>query len=357
MRRTLKNHGFTTVLILGSMAAGLFLRNSWGADASDELITLDPLCELPEARNPPLPLGNPAPSTRRMAELLAKFGENPGPSALDYMSDRKATLLAGKLANTTDPGEKLKLLLQIGIQDTQAGRPDRALNTFADLERFVAHSGAQLGPRDTADLRMCQAMAYLRLGEQENCQSTHNPVACIFPLEPKAYHLLPRGSRSAIARFNERLAQFPNDLSARWLLNLAHMTIGQYPDKVPQQFLIPPQAFASEYQMPRFRNVSAELGLDVNDLAGGVIIDDFDNDGLYDIVISAWDLQGQLRYYHNNGNGTFTERTSEAGLVGEVGALNIQQTDYNNDGLLDIWMLRGGWLGKAGRMPKSLLEE
>lgn len=45
----------------------------------------------------------------------------------------------------------------------------------------------------------------------------------------------------------------------------------------------------------------------------------------------------------------------EAGLVGEVGALNIQQTDYNNDGLLDIWMLRGGWLGKAGRMPSSLL--
>ena len=74
--------------------------------------------------------------------------------------------------------------------------------------------------------------------------------------------------------------------------------------------------------------------LDANDLAGGVIIDDFDNDGYYDLVISAWDLDGQLRYFHNNGDGTFTERTSEAGLVGEVGALNIQQTDYNNDGLL-----------------------
>jgi hypothetical protein len=101
--------------------------------------------------------------------------------------------------------------------------------------------------------------------------------------------------------------------------------------------------------------VSDGLGLDANDLAGGVIVDDFDNDGFYDIVISAWDLNGQLRYFHNNGNGTFTERTSEAGLVGEVGSLNIQQTDYNNDGLLDIWMLRGGWLGKAGRMPSSLL--
>jgi hypothetical protein len=84
-------------------------------------------------------------------------------------------------------------------------------------------------------------------------------------------------------------------------------------------------------------------------------VDDFDNDGLYDLVISAWDMNGQLRYFHNNGNATFTDRTSQAGLVGEVGALNIQQTDYNNDGLLDIWMLRGGWLGEAGRIPNSLL--
>jgi hypothetical protein len=62
-----------------------------------------------------------------------------------------------------------------------------------------------------------------------------------------------------------------------------------------------------------------------------------------------------LRYFHNNGDGSFTERTSEAGLVGETGALNIQQTDYNNDGLLDIWMMRGAWFGKAGRIPSSLL--
>ena len=26
--------------------------------------------------------------------------------------------------------------------------------------------------------------------------------------------------------------------------------------------------------------------------------------------------------------------------------LNIQQTDYNNDGWIDIWILRGAWMGK-----------
>jgi hypothetical protein len=124
---------------------------------------------------------------------------------------------------------------------------------------------------------------------------------------------------------------------------------------VDKRYLIPPEKFASEYDLPRFLDVSDGLGIDANDLAGGCIVDDFDNDGLYDLVISAWDMKGQLRYFHNNGDGTFADRTSEAGLVGEVGALNIQQTDYNNDGLLDIWMLRGGWLGQAGRIPNSLL--
>ena len=323
--------------------------------AHAETITLDAICEMASDRNPPLPPGNPAPSTCRMAQLLAKFGENPGPGALNFMSDRLVTLLESKLSNATNITERLKLQLELGIQQIRVGRPDKAINTFASLEKAVADDGGTLGPATVVELRMQKALAYLRLGEQENCLATHNGDSCVFPLSPDAYHLLPRGSRGAINLFNEQLAAHPDDLGARWLLNIAHMTLGQYPDKVPQQFLIPPETFASEYPMPRFRNVSDGLGLDCNDLGGGVIIDDFDNDGYYDIVFSAWDINGQLRYYHNNGDGTFTDRTSQAGLVGETGALNIQQTDYNNDGLLDIWMMRGAWLGKAGRMPCSLL--
>ena len=109
---------------------------------------------------------------------------------------------------------------------------------------------------------------------------------------------------------------------------------------MPEAWLIPEKVFASEYDLPPFRELSASLGLDVNGLAGGVIVEDFDQDGLYDVVVSAWDAHGPLRFFHNTGEGKFVERTSEAGLVGENGALNIQQTDYNNDGLPDIWMLR-----------------
>ncbi len=339
-------HGFLWFMLMGS---GLF------AETNKAKITLDPVCLPVEMRNPPLKPGSPAPSTLRMAKLLANFRATANPSAMAYMSDRLAARTEAQLAHATNMDQRLRLQLMLGVQQTQAGRPDSALNSFAEMEELVAKNGLQFEPKTAEELRIRKAVAYLRLGEQENCLAQHNADSCLFPLKPKAFHLLPRGSRGAIPLFEEQLAANPNDTGTRWLLNLAHMTLGEYPDKVQPQYLIPPETFASEYNLPRFPDISEGLGLDVDDLAGGVIIDDFDNDGLYDVVISAWDLNGQLRYFHNNGDGTFTQRTSEAGLVGEVGALNIQQTDYNNDGLLDIWMLRGAWLGKAGRMPPSLL--
>ncbi|MBL9174904.1 MAG: CRTAC1 family protein [Verrucomicrobiales bacterium] len=324
--------------------------------AEEGMIVLDPVCETISTQTPPLPPGNPAPGTLRMARRLSEFREKAPPDAMAYMSDRLAGFLQGKLTNTTRVDERFRLQFALAVQQINSGRPDSALNTFSSMERLLSESGAQLDDRTRSELRLRKAVAFFRLGEQENCLATHNADSCVFPLKPKAYHLLPRGSRGAIALFGAHLAEYPGDLSTRWLLNLAHMTLGEYPDKVNPAFLIPPETFASEYDMPRFPDVSDGLGIDCNDLAGGVIVDDFDNDGLYDLVISAWDLNGQIRFFRNNGDGTFTQRTSEAGLVGEVGSLNIQQTDYNNDGFLDLWAMRGAWLGKAGRQPSSLLK-
>jgi hypothetical protein len=290
-----------------------------------------------------------------MAERLREYYESAKPGATAYQSDRQVASLRERLGRTAEPSERLRLLIQLGDELTKAGQPHLALRTLMSVERLVAPQADLLDDRTRVQLRLLEAVACLRLGEQENCLVTPPAEACLFPLMPRAYHQFPRGSRGAIALFGEHLREFPEDLSVRWLLNLAHMTLGQYPAGVPARLLIPPETFDSEYDLPRFPNVSGALGIDIDDLAGGTIIDDFDNDGRYDLVVSAWDEQGQLRFFHPGKDGTFIERTSEAGLVGEVGALNIQQTDYNNDGWLDLWMLRGGWLGTAGRMPNSLL--
>jgi hypothetical protein len=63
------------------------------------------------------------------------------------------------------------------------------------------------------------------------------------------------------------------------------MTVGEYPDKVPPNWLIPPKAFDSDYPVNRFREIAPSLGLDVDALAGGVIMDDFDRDGYLDLIM------------------------------------------------------------------------
>ena len=337
------------------LAASGDVRNDDLSKLFNGLIRLDPICGRIAEKEVPLAPGNPSPSTRRMAERLSLIYQNAAPDSMAYLSDRLIPILQQQVTTTTNIDELVQIKFNLALHQVNAARPDSALNTFADIDRMIAESGGSLEPGPRAQLRIRKGLAFLRLGEQENCLAMHNADSCLFPLKPSAYHLLPRGSRGAISIFMQHLADYPGDLGTQWLLNLAHMTLGEYPAKVDPKFLIPAERFASEAPMPRFIDVSEGLGLNSNDLAGGCIIDDFDNDGFYDVVISAWDAKGQLRYYHNKGDGTFVERTSEAGLVGEVGALNIQQTDFNNDGLLDIWMMRGGWLAKAGRIPSSLL--
>lgn len=107
--------------------------------------------------------------------------------------------------------------------------------------------------------------------------------------------------------------------------------------------------------MPRFEDIAGGLGVDVNGLSGGVVLEDFDGDGYLDIMTSSWGMRDQLSYFHNNGDGTFSEHTEEANLPGIIGGLNMVHADYNNDGHPDVLVLRGAWMQQLGRQPNSLL--
>ncbi|MCC7297750.1 MAG: VCBS repeat-containing protein, partial [Bacteroidia bacterium] len=95
--------------------------------------------------------------------------------------------------------------------------------------------------------------------------------------------------------------------------------------------------------------------MDVDGLAGGSVIEDFNNDGLLDIFCTSYGLSDQCRLFFNNGEGGFNEVTESAQLKGITGGLNAKQADYDNDGFTDILILRGAWLDKGGEFPNSLL--
>ena len=123
---------------------------------------------------------------------------------------------------------------------------------------------------------------------------------------------------------------------------------------------MPPKLFESDYDIGRFRDVAPALGLDVVGLSGGAIMEDFDRDGHLDIMASSWGLTDQLRYFRNVGDGSFSDRTEASGLTGIGGGLNSKQADFDNDGYVDVLILRGAWLNRppatdGGRHPNSLL--
>jgi len=191
----------------------------------------------------------------------------------------------------------------------------------------------------------------LRRGEQDNCIGCVGPSSCIFPIAAEAVHTRPSGSREAVQWFSTYLDEWPGDLRIRWLLNIAAMTLGNYPDNVPPRFLIPVGPFRSKLDLGRFENVAIRVGLIARgpDLAGGCIFDDFTGDGRPDLFTSSFDVAHGASLFVNSGDGTFEDRSKAAGLDDQVYALNVTRADYDNDGQLDVLLLRGAW-EKPARM-------
>jgi len=85
-----------------------------------------------------------------------------------------------------------------------------------------------------------------------------------------------------------------------------------------------------------FTDVSAQAGLPpiFKDTIGAQWAD-YDNDGAVDFHISLQHA-GQQALYHNNGDGTFTDRAVEAGMFVNVDIHGCSWGDYENDGDLDL---------------------
>lgn len=267
---------------------------------------------------------------RRFGEATRRFEAQGDPSAA----------LASKI-------EYGNLLLAAGDVDLAIGELEGAVRTLRaepKLPRIRLMSGLY-------DL----AVAHFRKGERDNCVENHTAESCILPFAESARHVLKDGAERAAELLIEILEADPSWTEAQWLLNVCHMALGTWPDRVPERYLLKADRLAAEAPFLPFRDVAADLGLNRKTRAGAVILDDFNGDGLIDVVTSSFDRARVVRLFENGGDGAFIDRTEGRGLGHQYAVTNMIQGDVNGDGRLDLLCLRGGGLGADGELPCSLL--
>ncbi len=84
-----------------------------------------------------------------------------------------------------------------------------------------------------------------------------------------------------------------------------------------------------------FTDVTEKAGVLGTAYGYGATVGDYDGDGLPDLFVSQYPRN---ILYHNNGDGTFTDVTAKAGLNFEGWGTSAVWFDYDNDGRLDLFV-------------------
>jgi tetratricopeptide (TPR) repeat protein len=249
------------------------------------------------------------------------------------------------------PIQEMQYSYILAVLESYQGRMAEAIAHWEDAYQVILKNK----PDASGLLEEVLGTAHLHKAEMDSDVYRRPGEQCLFP--PRPDRPPPKLAKSqdvdaAIRYFSKYLAKKPDDLEVKWLLNLAYLALGQYPDGVPAEHRVPRDTFDCQGKAPRFEDVAPQAGLDVSLVSGGIVVDDFDGDHRLDVVVSGYDACERLRFFHNNGDGTFSDRSEPSGLGRVPGAANITQADYDNDGCADLLVMRGGW---QIPMPLSLV--
>src|ERR1700688_1617053 len=101
----------------------------------------------------------------------------------------------------------------------------------------------------------------------------------------------------------------------------------------------------------------AALNADGGPLSGmGVVFQDYDNDGLPDVIVTTLPRQ-TYALFHNEGHGAFSDRGLQPGaamLSGEPSGWGVGLEDFDNDGQKDLFVAQGHVLDNVEKIDPSL---
>lgn len=293
-------------------------------------------------------------SHREMIRILAEKAENINPETNLYANKKRLSWLQEQ-SHDAYIATTLQHQTVIANEMLNAGYTRQSIDKYNRVLHTIDSLDLPAPKKFITALHDLLAITYLRLGEETNCLDGHNAESCIMPVRGSGVHRDKSGANNAIRVYRLLLEENPDEYVYQWLLNIAYMIMGEYPEGVPDQWLIPQLMPSDSIQFPEFKEIAGLRGLDHISLAGGSIAEDFDQDGDFDIMVSSWGVDNQVQLFMNDGSGRFQNNTKSSNLLGITGGLNMVHGDYNNDGFADVLVLRGGWFGEDGKHPNSLL--
>ncbi len=86
-----------------------------------------------------------------------------------------------------------------------------------------------------------------------------------------------------------------------------------------------------------FSDVTDQAGVAANIYGMAAIAADYDNDGFVDLFVTGY---GRAILYHNNGDGTFTDVTAKSGINVDGWSIGSAWLDYDRDGCIDLFVGR-----------------
>jgi len=86
-----------------------------------------------------------------------------------------------------------------------------------------------------------------------------------------------------------------------------------------------------------FTDVTTSAGVEYTGTTSGITTGDYNNDGYEDLYLANYS-SSLCKLFENQGNGTFSDVTAVAGVAGYSDTRTAAFGDYNNDGFLDIFV-------------------